>query len=139
MDLTGKVIKKPWVKSFESWNAGGSEYYVLDVGDQTVPGQASNGQSSATSSHIPQEQRSAREGVILRPSEAITFEDFRKYVGKRVIVTGSYLPGKPYKPTPGKIEQMPISMDPMTGETVYPIRGSGFRVDKITIIEDVQQ
>lgn len=102
--LSGTVLQKPWSKSFESWNAGGSEYYVLDVGD------------------APVKQRSAKEGVILRPSDAISMDDLKALVGKNVEVSGVYVEAKPYKPSQ-PTEQYPVDID---GKPVP--RGSGFQV-----------
>lgn len=102
--LTGVVLQKPWAKTEESWRAGGSEYYVLDVGEAEV------------------EERSAQEGVILRPSEGITLDNFAQYIGKRVEVEGKYLPLEPYVP------QSPMESYPM-GPDGQPLpRGGGFQV-----------
>ncbi len=102
--LTGVVLQKPWAKTEESWRAGGSEYYVLDVGDLEV------------------EERSAQEGVILRPSEGITLDNFAQYIGKRVEVQGKYLPLEPYVP------QSPIESYPMGPDGKPLPRGGGFQV-----------
>ncbi|HIK13449.1 MAG TPA: hypothetical protein IGS52_24850 [Oscillatoriaceae cyanobacterium M33_DOE_052] len=102
--LTGMVLQKPWAKTEESWRAGGSEYYVLDVGDTEV------------------EERSAQEGVILRPSEGITLDNFAQYIGKRVEVEGKYLPLEPYVP------QSPMESYPMGYDGKPLPRGGGFQV-----------
>ncbi|NEP45278.1 MAG: hypothetical protein F6K35_41075, partial [Okeania sp. SIO2H7] len=70
--LTGRVVRKPWTKTAESWMAGGGDYYVLDVGDGEV------------------EERSAEEGVILRESDRVTFEGFEEYIDRLVKVRGEY-------------------------------------------------
>ena len=101
--LTGKVIQKPWRKSYESWNAGGSEYYVLDVGSAQV------------------QDRTAREGVILLPPDGMERSLFQTYTGKNVSVRGYYHPGKEYEPNP--MEQYP---SPGPGQKL--MRGSGFKV-----------
>lgn len=108
--LTGRIIVKPWSKSAESWNAGGSEYYVLDVGDAQV------------------EERSAEEGVILRSSEQVSMEKFAEYVGKSVKVTGLYVSAMPYQPE-NPIESFPTDMN---GQPLP--RGSGFQVYALTEI-----
>ena len=97
----------------ESWNAGGSEYYVLKVDDSVLrPG-----------------QRTAREGVILRPSRAVPFEQFANFVGRTVTCRGKFVAGKPYIPPKDSVEQMPgPARNPITGEIHYPITGSGFKV-----------
>jgi hypothetical protein len=100
--LTGVVIRKDWEKSMESFDAGGSEYYVLN-------------------------------GVILRPSSTVPFEQFAKYVGQAVTCQGKFVAGKPYISPKDSVEQMPgLSRDSITGEIHYPIVGSGFEVHAIT-------
>ncbi len=108
--LTGTVIKKPWAKTAESWMAGGSEYYVLDVGDGEV------------------EERSALEGVILRPSDNVSFESFEEYIDRKVEVTGEYVEARPYIP------QSPMESDPtdMNGNPLP--RGAGFKVCDLEIV-----
>ncbi len=111
--LTGVVIRKDWAKSMESWNAGGSEYYVLKIED---PALTSN-------------KRTAREGVILHPSKAIPFQHFTNFVGQTVTCQGEFVTGKPYIPPKDSVEQMPSpTQNPFTGEMEYPIRGGGFKV-----------
>ncbi len=109
--LTGKVIEKPWSKTTESWIAGDSNYYVLDVGDLEI------------------EKRSAEEGVILRASEAITFEIFAEYVGKKVEIKGEYVDSKPYQPK-SAYESYPMGMD---GRPLP--RGAGFKVYEISVLD----
>ncbi|MGL5510915.1 MAG: hypothetical protein ACRC2J_03050 [Microcoleaceae cyanobacterium] len=108
--LTGRIIMKPWSKNSESWNAGGSEYYVLDVGDAEI------------------ESRSAEEGVILRSSDQVSMEKFAEYVGKSVKVTGQYLPAIPYQPE-NPMESFPTDMN---GQPLP--RGSGFQVYSVSAI-----
>ncbi len=111
--LTGTIILKGWTKSFESWNAGGSEYYVLKVEDSAVP----------------DGKRTAKEGVILRPSKAIHFEHFANYVGRTVRCHGEFVTGDPYSPPEGSTEQSPSSTENL-------LRGSGFRVYVIETTEE---
>jgi hypothetical protein len=106
--LQGTVILKGWSKTYESWNAGGSDYYVLDVGDAPVA------------------ERSAEEGVILRPSTSVSEKQIGSQVGHRVIVRGSYVPGVPYIP-----ESAEPAMPVPRGENGPLLRGSGFRVESI--------
>lgn len=108
--LQGTVLKKPWSKSAESWNAGGSEYYVLDVGDAQVT------------------HRSAREGVTLKVTDAVSAETLESMVGKRVEVSGDYVEAKPYTPE-HPAEQYPTGMN---GEPMA--RGAGFAVASITAL-----
>ncbi len=110
LTLTGTVIEKPWSQTVESWTAGGSNYYVLDVGDAQIA------------------ERSAAEGVILRPSEAVPFESFRDYIKKRVEVEGEYVAAQPYTPQ-GPWEQYPMGPD----RKPLP-RGQGFKVYKIKLL-----
>ncbi len=111
--LEGTVIRKPWCKSLESWNAGGSEYYVLDVGDTLV-------------------RRSAKEGVILRPSERVPFEVFESYRDRCVRVKGQYVQAKAYTPS-SEGEQCPMDH---TGAPMA--RGSGFVAYEITVVEEAE-
>lgn len=109
--LEGKIIKKPWTQSLESWVAGGSDYYVLDVGNQKI------------------EKRTAAEGVILRGSPEISVESFAKYVGKRVRIQGKYINSKPYSPK-NPMESYPTDFN---GKPLP--RGGGFQVKSITEIK----
>jgi hypothetical protein len=106
--LSGVVIKKPWTKNTESWNAGGGDYYVLDVGDARV------------------RERSAEEGVILRPSDAVSMAQFEEFVGSSVEVSGEYIAAQPYVPE-SPMESYPTDME---GNPLP--RGSGFKVYQIT-------
>lgn len=106
--LTGAIVRKPWAKTAESWMAGGGDYYVLDVGDAEI------------------EERSALEGVILRPSDRQYLESFDRYVGRRVEVTGEYVEAKPYVPQ-SPMESYPMDMD---GNPLP--RGAGFKVCEIS-------
>lgn len=112
VSLTGTVIEKPWSKTAESWIAGGGNYYVLDIGELEI------------------EKRSAQEGVILRASEAIAFESFAEYVGKKVEIKGEYVESKPYQPK-SAYESYPMGMD---GRPLP--RGAGFKVDEIRILDE---
>lgn len=109
--LTGVVIKKPWMKNSESWNAGGGDYYVLDVGEAEVA------------------DRSAEEGVILRASDAVSMEAFEEFLGDRVQVQGEYVAAQPYEPE-SPMESYPTDME---GKPLP--RGSGFQVYQITAID----
>lgn len=108
--LQGTVLKKPWTKSVESWNAGGSDYYVLDVGEAAV-------------------QRSAEEGVTLKNSEAVQAAAFEAAVGKRVEVEGVYFEAQPYVPS-DDTEQYPTDLD---GKPLP--RGAGFQVKALRLLD----
>ncbi len=117
--LEGTVIRKPWAKTMESWDAGGSHYYVLDVGGMAIP------------------HRSAREGVILRPSEGVPFSVFDRYKSQRVAVEGRFVEGSPWTPPVGSVEQRPMpAVDPITGKVAPIRRGSGFQVLRITRLDE---
>ena len=117
--LEGTVIRKGWAKTGESWNAGGSHYYVLDVGRAVI-------------SH-----RSAREGVILRPSDGVPFGAFERFKDHRVAVEGRFVEGKPWTPREAdRYMQHPVlQTHPFTGEVIPLRRGSGFQVFKIARLD----
>lgn len=118
--LTGVVIRREWSKSLESWNAGGSEYYVLKV----------------EGSALPPGTQTANEGVILRPSDTVPFEHFTKFVGRCVTCRGQFVAGERYIPPKHSVEQMPgPSVNPITGKAEYPVVGTGFKVHAIEPIE----
>ena len=83
--LRGEVIRKEWSKSDESFNAGGSEYYVLKVPESLVPAN----------------RRTAKEGVVLLSSAAVSFGRFAELVGKEVECRGEFVDGKKFHPPPG--------------------------------------
>jgi len=102
--LHGTVIRKPWTKTLESWHAGGGEYYVLDVGRAALPAG----------------RRSAKEGVILRPSQAVPADALEKHKARRVVVEGLFVEPRPYTPPPDSAEQRPAGKEPI-------LRGGGFQ------------
>lgn len=119
--LKGVVIHKEWTKSLESFNAGGSDYYVLKV------------QGSA----IPSGRYSANEGVILRPSATVPHERLADFVEMEVICRGAFVDGQPYAPVEDSAEQMPSpSLNPLTGEPEHPRVGAGFVVHTIEPVAD---
>ena len=63
----------------ESWDAGGSDYYILEIVDKP--------------------------SIILRPSEQITFADFGEFAGKRVEIVGRLVERQPWRPN--DLEQYP--------------------------------
>ena len=118
--LTGVVIRKGWTKSRESWEAGGSEYYVLKIEDFA----------------LPSEKQTAKGSVILRESKAFPFERFTNFVGQSVTCKGELVAGKPYIPFDPR-EQVPSRVANPRGEPdPPPLRGGGFKVYAITRIED---
>ena len=107
--LSGTVILKPWTKSSESWNAGGGSYYVLDVGEAKIM------------------EFSAKEGVIIRFDEGVSSEEFENLIGKRVELTGHYVP----KETVTK----PLGQYPRGIDGKPKPRGSGFKVQSFKLIQ----
>jgi len=108
--LSGTIIEKPWSKTIESWNAGGSEYYVLKTENHNLP---------------------AEKEIILRPSEKVSFEKLASLKNKRVLVKGNTIEGIPYKNT-DNLEQAPaVIKNPLTEETETLLRGRGFEVHEI--------
>jgi hypothetical protein len=107
--LRGTVLCKPWGMTDESYRAGGGEYYVLK-----------------TASPIPQDKRSAVEGVILRPSKSVAHDDFGAYVGKVVEVYGVYDPGIRWRPPPDYPGTYALPTKDASGTEVWPIRFDGF-------------
>lgn len=108
VSLRGKVVHKPWSKSMESWNAGGSDYFVLEL----APDQpAADGEAS----------------VILRPSEDVSRDELAAAEGKTVKVGGVRVPKKAYVPT-SPMEQYPM------GEHGKPApRGGGLEVRTLEV------
>lgn len=132
--LRGTVIQKPWSMSYESYNARGGEYYVLDVGD---PAEVKRAAGEALGSTVTPGWRTAAEGVVLKQSPGVLVGEFAGFLGKRVEVHGVYLPGERWKPPrdyPGTY--ILPSKDPRTGEELWPIVGAGFRVDGMRVLED---
>lgn len=118
--LDGIVLKKEWTKSLESWNAGGSEYYVLDTADAVV------------------KQRTAEEGVLLVPSSEIPMEALSQLVGIRVRVTGQFTDGEPVEITEeDQFMQRPVGFETVDDGSAgpAPTRGAGFTVHSIQRIE----
>ncbi len=107
VNLRGTILHKPWSKSGESWRAGGSDHYVLDVGDDRTV------------------QRTAKEGVILRPMDAAMRARLAELVGKAVVVSGNYVDDKPAKQLdPGM--QYPVGADGAPKPS-----GGGFEIESL--------
>ncbi|BBM84777.1 hypothetical protein [Candidatus Uabimicrobium amorphum] len=94
----GTVIHKPWSKSLESWQAGGSDYCVLDISNET-----------------PQDLP----GRFLRSSAKVSFEKIKKFHRKKVKIIGA-----PHRPKPAKVHPMSQRPIGMKG----PGAGKGIRV-----------
>lgn len=102
--LRGEVVRKPPPKTGLSPNGDDREYYVLDVGGETLPAG----------------RRSAVEGVILQPSQIVPAETFEKHKTRRVVVEGVFVAGKPHKAPADGARKRPGVKKPV-------LRGSGFR------------
>ncbi|MFN5321422.1 MAG: hypothetical protein ACK49R_11460 [Planctomycetota bacterium] len=114
--LRGEVIRKEWSKSDESFNAGGSEYYVLKVPESLVPAN----------------RRTAKEGVVLLSSAAVSFGRFAELVGKEVECRGEFVDGKKFHPPQDSVEQFPVGgVTEQAGEKMEVIVGAGFAVNAI--------
>ena len=109
--ISGSILLKPWSKTQESWNAGGGEYLVLDVGGADIV------------------EYSADEGVIIRFGTEVSDNEFKKLVGRRVELTGNYVSKKPVQVDPHS--QYPTDIN---GEPLH--RGSGFKVQSYRIIDE---
>ena len=107
--LNGTVILKPWSKSAESWNAGGGSYYVLDVGDAKIM------------------EFSAKEGVIIRFGEGVNAGEFEGLIGKRVQLTGHYVPKEAVTE--------PLGQFPVGANGKPAPRGSGFKVQSFKLVQ----
>ena len=101
--MIGKVIKRPWSKTLESWRARGSDYFVIQTDDG--------------------------ESTILRPSDQVTVEALEAANGKKMRVTGTKVPLKPYRPS-NHMEQYPMGSDGQPEPT-----GGGIRVMSLEAIE----
>jgi hypothetical protein len=113
-EIEGLVIRKEWSKTYESWDAGGSEYYVIQL-------------------DRPCENHKT---MILRPSDSVVFESFELFAGKRVAVRGSYMEPKPYVPQEGSMEPYPMRPASIGSDRMVPApRGSGFKVQDIQTID----
>jgi hypothetical protein len=112
LKLSGILLKKGWTKTFESWQAGGSEYYVL---------QAEN---------TPDWLRTAKEGAVLIPTEKVPATVLDKFVGRPVNVTGRYFPGTLFK-APDTRSQYP---NEAVEQQYY--QGKGVRLSAIESSED---
>lgn len=114
--LRGELIRKEWSKSDESFNAGGSEYYVLKVPESLVPAN----------------RRTAKEGVVLLSSAAVSFGRFDELVGKEVECRGEFVDGKKFQPPQDSVEQFPVGgVTEQAGEKMDVTVGAGFAVNSI--------
>ena len=112
LKLSGILLKKGWTKTFESWQAGGSDYYVL---------QAEN---------TPDWLRTAKEGAVLIPTENVPATVLDKFVGRPVNVTGRFFRGTLFK-APDTRSQYPSN----AVEQQY-YQGKGVRLSAIESGED---
>jgi hypothetical protein len=114
--LRGEVIRKEWSKSDESFNAGGSEYYVLKVPESLVPAN----------------RRTAQEGVVLLSSPAVPLGRFAELVGKEVECRGEFVDGKKFQAPEDSTEQLPVGGGTdQAGAKIEVTVGAGFAVNAI--------
>ena len=109
--LSGELIQKPWSKTVESWMAGGGDYYVLQLDEESL----------TESEDDP--------SPILRGSDEVPWESFTDYQGLRVEVEGEFIEPEPYEPS-SPLEQYPIDIE---GRPLP--RGGGFKVYSIREID----
>ncbi|KAG8469231.1 hypothetical protein KFE25_007749 [Diacronema lutheri] len=115
--ICGTVLQRPWSKTYESWDAGGSDYFVLAMDHVHAAAHPQYGDS-----------------IILRfPSDdSVTEHDLARWVSKHACVRGTLLEAQPYVPSYAW-EQFPTGMDGRPEP-----RGSGIRMAKIGRLADVQ-
>ena len=109
--ISGSILLKPWSKTQESWIAGGGEYYVLDVGGADIV------------------EYSAEEGVIMRFEEDVIADRFKLLVGKKVELTGNFIPNKPTKVDPFSQYPVDVHGDPLPS-------GAGFNVHSFRLLNN---
>ena len=112
--ITGTVVHKEWTMTAESYNAGGSDYYYLDVGQAEADGRSADVGLTL--------------GVLLLPSPAVPASELAHWIGMRVRVTGAYVQAHPVTLRPD--EQAPLGPD---GKPLP--RGAGFEVEHISAAE----
>ena len=109
--ISGSILLKPWSKTQESWIAGGGEYFVLDVGGADIV------------------EYSAEEGVIMRFEEDVIADRFKLLVGKKVELTGNFIPNKPTKVDPFSQYPVDVHGDPLPS-------GAGFNVHSFRLLNN---
>ena len=109
--ISGSILLKPWSKTQESWIAGGGEYFVLDVGGADIV------------------EYSAEEGVIIRFEEDVIEGGFKLLVGKKVELTGNFIPNKPTKVDPFSQYPVDVHGDPLSS-------GAGFNVHSFRLLNN---
>lgn len=116
--LKGTIRHRPWSKSLESWNAGGSDYYVLERSG--APG----------------------ETVVLFGSATFAWDDLAKFVDKEVEIAAEYTEGTPpvresELPPEERMSQHPVfeslEPDPATGRSVRYVQGRGQGYNVLTV------
>lgn len=73
LEFAGTLQEKPWSKSLESYYAGGSEYFILELPD-------------SASSNAPVFSLGDRSKVLIRPSHAVPIDELRRFRNQRVKV-----------------------------------------------------
>ena len=111
--MTGVVIEKIGSRSVESYIAGTSPYYVLDMGD------------------VEPRDRSAAEGVILRPTTQAGELALRRTIGQRVRVEGYTVRSRRDAPAPDRTWEGEVPVD-ASGAPLA--RGGGVVVTKLELL-----
>ncbi|HOV15571.1 MAG TPA: hypothetical protein PK771_14890 [Spirochaetota bacterium] len=89
ISIDGVIKHEDWSKSIESWQAGGSDYFILEQKDGTR--------------------------IILKESNKFKFKDFEKFKNTKVTVFGymtqhkPYTPSDPYEQYPKDINGKPLA------------------------------
>lgn len=96
--VQGTLVHRPWSKSMESFEAGGSDYFAVERGK-------------------PGEGR-----VVVLPSDQVPRERLLALVGKRIEIKGDRVAPRPFVPEPGS--QYPVGMD---GQPAVKAVGGGLR------------
>ena len=123
--LHGYVLHKEPSRTLESWNAGGKDYYVLDVGN--LP--------------LPPGLRTAEEGVTLIPTWRVSTKDFAAHLEKLVIVTGYFVDAIPNKSVSSNGDELGSPIYRITNGLLQEVgfqaapSGGGFRVSAISDVQ----
>lgn len=116
--ICGRVLSKPWSKTVESWDAGGSDYFVMAMDPAHAQAHPEYGAN-----------------IILRTPESgkVTKHEFAQWDTRHTCVRGALVHATTYVPQ-FDWEQYPIG----AGGQPLP-RGSGILVAKIGRLADVSK
>lgn len=116
--LCGGVSRRPWAKTAQSWDAGGGEYYLMEMDPPYA-----------------EQHPEYRGSIILRPSDdgSVTEQHFAQWNARHLCVRGQLLHASAFRPEYAW-EQYPVGADGNPSP-----RGSGIRVSRIGRLADVQK